>query len=367
MYSLAQKIYSEREVKKMLLENRKISFEYLLYSSTGKFIKPLKSASGNIAFNASAEIAGTASFKIAEEEIKTFREIDLCIAPYFKILSPDGWLSYQLGIYIMTSPRRSDENSKIYQSVDCYDKSIILKEDKLTDRLYIAAGSKYVREVQKIIASAGITKVDIESTNLTCSTELEFEIGTDKLSVINDLLYAINYNPLHFDRTGTAVSSRYIEPSGRETEEEYITNDLSIIKSGAEQHQDLYNIPNVIIRYTDDPDMPQLRSEYINDKSDNVLSTVSRGRKIVDIESVDDIADQVTLDAYVRRVAIEKSQINDIITLATAIMPHHGYKNCIFVRHDKLGIGSKYIETAWSMDLIVGGTMNHQLKRVTLI
>ena len=82
---------------------------------------------------------------------------------------------------------------------------------------------------------------------------------------------------------------------------------------------------------------------------------------------MDDIADQDTLDAYTRRVAIEKSQINDIVTLSTALMPHHGDKNCLYIRHDKMEIGSKYIEESWSMDLAAGGTMNHNLRKVTFI
>lgn len=366
MYNLAQREYTHEQVKRMLTEHRKIAFDFALMNSADKFIKNLQSASGRISFNSSAEIMGTASFSISEKEVAGLDLVDYRISPCFKIESPTGWLSYQLGIYIMSSPIRTDDYC-IELDIDCYDKSIILKEDKLADRLYIPAGSNYVREVQKVIASAGIKKISIEGSSLTLKNDLEFEIGTDKLSVVNDLLYAINYNPIHFDRTGTAVSERYIEPSVRKTEEEYLTDRYSIIKSGAQQTRDLYNIPNVIIRYTNTPDADDLRSEYINDSADSILSTVRRGRRVVDIESVDDIADQNTLDAYTKRVAIEKSQINDTVTLPTALMPHHSYKNCIFVRHDNLGIGAKFIENSWSMDLEVGGTMQHQIKRVTLI
>lgn len=366
MYSLAQGGYTHAQVKKMLTEHRKIAFDFALLNGTDKFIKTLRSASGSISFCAGSEIMGTGSFTVSEKEVSGYDLVDYRISPYFKIESPVGWLSYPLGIYIMTSPRRRD-GSSAELSIDCYDKSIILKEDKLADRLYIPAGSNYVREVQKVIASAGIKKVSIEGSSLTLKNDLEFEIGTDKLSVVNDLLYAINYNPIHFDRNGTAVSERYIEPSVRKAEEEYLTDRYSIIKSGAQQTRDLYNIPNVIIRYTNTPDADDLRSEYINDSVDSILSTVRRGRRVVDIESVDDIADQNTLDAYTKRVAIEKSQINDTVTLPTALMPHHSYKDCLFVRHDNLGIGAKFIENSWSMDLEVGGTMQHQIKRVTLI
>lgn len=45
-------------------------------------------------------------------------------------------------------------------------------------------------------------------------------------------------------------------------------------------------------------------------------------------------------------------------------MPHHSYRDCIYVGENSLAVGNKYIEYAWEMDLNVGGTMTHTLKRV---
>ncbi|MCR1941227.1 hypothetical protein [[Clostridium] symbiosum] len=367
MYDLSQNGYTDRQIKKLLKENRQISFECDLLNSQEKYVKTLHSIKGNVSFDAGAEIMGTASFSMAEEEVQGINLVDARLAAYMLLLSPAGWIRFPLGVYIMTSPQISSSGGHTTYNVDCYDKSVILKEDKLTDRLYIPQGAKYDQEVRSILATAGVTKVSIEGSNLTVPNALEFEIGTDKLTVVNDLLYAINYNPLHFDRTGTAVSERYIVPSGRRAEDEYLTDELSIIRPGASRKQDLYNVPNVIIRYVENPDAAPLRSEYINDSVDSILSTVRRGRKIVDIEAVDDIADQKTLDDYTRRVAVEKSQINDSMSLTTALMPHHGYKDCYFVRHDKMGMAEKYIESSWSMEFAVGGSMTHNIKRITLI
>lgn len=366
MYDMSQEGYTNAQIKNMLRENREISFTYELLNSQDKYIKTLYSAEGSVGFDSGAEIMGTGSFEISERELEGINLVDARLSVYMMFLSPSGWLRFPLGVYIMMSPKITNMIGTTY-SVDCYDKSIILSEDKLTDRLYIPTGSQYVQEVRKILASAGITKISIEGSELTCKTDLEFDIGMEKLRVINELLYAINYTPLHFDRTGTAISERYVVPSGRKAEDEYITDDLSVIKPGISRKQDLYNIPNVIVRYVNNPDASPLRSEYINDSVDSILSTVRRGRKIVDIESVDDIADQETLDDYTKRVAVEKSQINDTVQMSTALMPHHGYKNCFFVRHDSLGIAHKFIESSWSMDLSIGGNMTHNMKRITLI
>ena len=252
--------------------------------------------------------------------------------PWFKLLAPDGtWIRHPLGIYIITTPTRKDKNGKVYIDADCYDKTIILEEDKLTTRLLIRAGALYVNEVRNVLMSAGINKTSIDGSELRTSVDLEFEVGTSKLDVINSLLRAINYTP--------------IEPEQRAAEYGYSTDDKGLVLPGANQSNDLYNVPNVVIRYVENPDANStyIMSKYVNNDSNSPLSVQRRGRQIVSVEPVDDV------------------------TLPTALMPHHEYKNCIYLRNDNLGITSKYIEYAWSMKLGVGEKMQHTLKKVMRI
>ena len=364
MYSLAQGTYTHSDVLKMLQTDRTINFRYELLDKNEIKLKDLENVSGSIRFDSSQEIMGTASFTIKEIGGVDLKTVDLRIRPFFRLKSPTGWLEYPLGTYIMSSPERSRQGGVVMQQVDCYDYGTILKEDKITTRMFVAIGTNYVTLVRSIITAAGIKKTDIETSVLAVSKALEFEIGTSKLDIVNSLLTAINYEPLHFDNRGYAVSRRYIEPLNRRTEQEYQTNNRSVIKSGARQSVDIYNVPNIFVRYTNDPDGEELRGQYINDSVASPISTVSRGRNVVDIESVDDVADQATLNDLVRRIAIEKSQTYDAITLPTALMPHHSYRDCVFVGEQGLGVGNKYIEYAWEMNLAVGGTMTHTLKRV---
>lgn len=364
MTNLAQGGYTHEEVLKRLEGDRMIDFRFELLDRSERKLKDLENVTGSIRFDSSQEIMGTGTFHVRETTGVDFKEIDLRIRPVFMLSTERGWLKYPLGIYIMSSPERQAQNCGVYQNIDCYDYSTILREDKIRERLFLASGSNYVREVRNLINGAGIKKINIETSVLTVREDIEFEIGTNKLEIINALLTAINYEPLHFNGNGYAVSRRYVEPVNRRTEHSYRTDDKSIIKAGAKQSLDMYNVPNIFVRYTDDPDGEELRSEYVNDSAGSRISTVNRGRNVVDIESVDDIADQETLDALVRRIAIEKSQTYDAITIPTGLMPHHEYRDCIFINETTLGIGNKYIEYAWEMDLSIGGTMTHTLKRV---
>ncbi|MFR3119972.1 MAG: hypothetical protein ACLTOJ_21825 [[Clostridium] symbiosum] len=87
MYDLSQNGYTDKQIKKLLKENRQISFECDLLNSQEKYVKTLHSIKGNVSFDAGAEIMGTASFAIAEEEVKGINLVDARLSAYMLLLS----------------------------------------------------------------------------------------------------------------------------------------------------------------------------------------------------------------------------------------------------------------------------------------
>lgn len=369
MYNLAQNGYRHEEVLKMLKTHRKIKFEYDFLSNSEQYIRSVSSCSGTVSYNSEAEIMGTLQIQFSRNEVPELdKHVDMRVIPKMSVWSPKGWLPYQLGIYIMTTPTKNKDNSVITVDATCYDYGVVLQQDCVTDRYFVAAGTNYISAVRSLLTSAGIYKINISNVDAAIGEDIEYEIGTSKLTIINELLAAVNYTPIHFDNTGFAISERYIEPMGRSTDHSYSAGKDSIILPGGSQSNDVYDIPNVIVRYCDSPDNEEtIYSQYINNNPASPLSTVSRGRNIVDVESVENIADQDTLDAYTRRVAIEKYQITDTIAISTALMPNHGYQDCVFIDNLDFGYSNKYIEYAWSMPLQVGGAMTHDLRKVVQI
>ena len=56
---------------------------------------------------------------------------------YFTIVNdskPVQWIEWPLGVFLLSSPTRKDENKQIKRSIEAYDSSLILKEDKFIDR-----------------------------------------------------------------------------------------------------------------------------------------------------------------------------------------------------------------------------------------
>ena len=107
-------------------------------------------------------------------------------------------------------------------------------------------------------------------------------------------------------------------------------------------------------------------SSITNDNPNSKLSTVSRGRVITDIESVRDIADKSSLDAYVQRIMAEKKVYQKLI-FETLNMPMHETNDCLYVDVNSLGAYGKFIETAWEMNLTIGGKMRHVCRKAVSI
>ena len=366
---IARQSYTKKQILDMLFAktgSRKVAFRYDLLDRDNQKITELKSViSGEVSFNSLAEIKRTAKFKIKEDE-----QIDWLndrIQPFILFKMPDNnWVEFSMGIFIMSSPTRVYEDNVIVRNVDAYDLSLILKQDKFTDRYSIGKGVRYYDVIIKILTGSGINinDINIQQTNKVLDRDIEFEIGTEKKIAINQLLTEINYTSLFVDENGIFTSYQYISPSERESEITYKDDEFSVLYPDIQQELDLFDVANVFTVVASNPDTLPLSYTYTNDNANSITSTVSRQRKIVDYREIENISDMNTLENYVKRIAFEASQIYGHVTFNTAIMPVHGYSNVLNLKNTKMGINDKYSETSWRIPLEAGGKMQHTARKV---
>jgi len=372
MLDLAIGGYSKQQVMDTLhgkYGSRNISFRLALLNSNGVELGELTAEpGGSVVQNSQAEITRTANFIVKETEAQDVNWLKDMVQPYYRLKMPDGaWIEWPLGVFLLSSPSRAHGSGRVTRSIEAYDRSLILKEDKFTTRYRIIKTTLYTAAIETILESAGLWKINITASSLALSADKEFDPGTTKLEAINILLIEINYNPITFDENGYAVASPYQEPSLQEADYEYRTNEMSVILPGSIDELDLFAVPNVWTRIASNPEKVSLIGTYTNSLSTSPTSTINRGRSIVDYDTIDDIADQTTLDAYVKRIAFEASQVYGRFVFNTAVMPHHGYLDTLFCEHSALGIASKYTEMSWRLDLSAGGKMQHEARRIIKI
>lgn len=366
MLSLANYPYSRQEIIDALhgkYGQRHFKFRYDLLDMNDNKIGELDSVvDGEVSMASLDSIKRTARFRIKEKgDINWLSDR---IQPYALLRMRDGqYIEFPLGIFLLSSPTRKDSNNNVYRDVEAYDGLLILRDDKFDTRYTVRAGTNYRQAVIDILASAGITKHNIEQTDKVLPVDVEFEPGKEKLEAINELLTAINYTPLHVDVYGYFTSMTYRSPSIRSAEYTYRDDELSIVYPGMEEELDLFNVPNKWVVVCSNAEQ-SLMSSYTNSNPNSPTSTVNRGRTIVDYREVQDIADQASLDAYVQRIAFEASQIYGKLTFETAINPLHDYMDVLEIDYSPLGIKGKYSETGWTMPLQAGARMKHEVRKI---
>lgn len=277
---------------------------------------------------------------------------------------PGEWVSFPLGIFVLSTPTKEEINGMIYRDVEAYDGLIVLQENKISERVTAPVGQTYHSFILEMFEAAGVTKWNIEPSAKEITTALEWSIGTDYLKIINDLLAALNYTPLWTDENGFYISSLYRSPSEESTDITYKADQFSVIYNGMSEELDLFNVPNSWIMVLNDPEREPLVSHYQNDNPESPTSYQSRGRWIVDFREVTDIADQEALDAYTQRIAFAASQVYGKVEFETAAMPIHGYSDIIDIENEALGISGTYSETDWTISLDTGARMKHKVRRV---
>ena len=373
MRDLSTELYEHQEVADMLhgkYGTREIRFKYLLLDKNEqpKF-ELLEVESGSVEMQAFADIKRTAKFRIRDNE--SIDWLSDRIQPFVEIKMSDknvsNWISYPLGVFVLSTPKRVEINDQVYRDVDAYDGLVILKEDKFTERYTVTVGMKYTDAMVQILQSAGITKYNIEDSNKVLPADKDWKIGTEKIRGVNDLAAAINHTPFWVDEYGYYTCTGYTSPSDKPIDYEYANNEISVTYNGMEEELDLFSVPNSFTLVLSDTEREPLIASKENNNLDSPTSIPNRGRQIVDYREVQDVADQETLDAKVNRIANNASQIYGHVEFETAIMPFHSYQDVIQIRNSTLGIDGKYAETAWSFDLEVGSTMKHAVRKVVEI
>lgn len=360
MYDLATGIYTAEQIRDMLTSDREAWYEFDLLDKNDNPIGQV-SATGTIDYNATATIKRAAQLQIVEE-----KDIDFLsekVQPFMCLKTPTGKERFPLGVFYMSSPMREASVGSVRRNIECYDVTLALSDDKFTTRYKVSAGVRYDVAILNILALAGIEDAIVTPTDLTVKADIEFALGVSKLDAINALLAAINYNGIYANQNGRLVCEPYENPLNRVPDTEYITDSKSVIFSGIREELDIFNLPNKVVRYLESAERGVLIAEVTNTDPQSRLSTVSRGRTIVDIGAVSDIADQATLNAYTAKV-MDEYKIYQRIIFDTITMPNHGNLDCLYVIDKELNLSGKYIEEAWHMDLSLGGHMTHTARKV---
>lgn len=270
-------------------------------------------------------------------------------------------VDYALGVFLLCSPSRNiDEIGFVSREVDCYSTLQILLDECITERYTIAAGTNVVNEVIRLIGPYAYSITASIKVLLTAKT---YEIGTSKLVIINELLAIINYTSLYTDVNGTYKATPYVLPQDRTDYVVIEDNLVGLIKTEMTEELDLFNVPNVFVRYTNDINVnPPLSYTWTNSNTNSITSTVNRGRSIVNAEAVE-ATSYDDLVAITKKYADEANSVYSHLNFEMAIKSTLDfYLPCLWIKAND--INDKYIAYNIEFTCGVGEQMKIKARKV---
>jgi hypothetical protein len=345
--------------------HREWKFRYELLTSSGIKIRELDNVlGGTIANDFTAEIKRTAKFTILDDG--SINYLSQRIRPWAGIMMPDGtFMEWPMGVFLLTSPKRSvDISGTVVRDVEAYDQTMVLIDDVVTARYYVGPNVEYTAAISELLANTqGIIGYSIVSSTTRTVAALEWEPGTSKSQIINDLLAAINYEGLWFDSNGTARAAPYVSPADREAEFTYQTDDVSTILPDAEVDVDYYKVPNRWVLIVSNPDQPPLRAEIVNNDPFSPTSTINRGRVVTRVIPDATAPNQGVLNDIAQRYRDEDGQLFETVAFKSGLMPIHENGDVFDFAYFDLNVAGRFLELSWSVELIQGSEMTHTLRR----
>lgn len=284
------------------------------------------------------------------------------IQPWIMI---DGAAS-PLGVYIPTTPSEFAVNANYgYIDIEAYDRNQRMLETKTENLLYWPRGTLYLDAVEQLLSAAGITTV-FKTPSAAALTEAreDWPIGTPFLDIANELLGEINYQSLRFDLSGNAVLAPATEPDSTRILHTLSDADPDTrVIPGLTRGVDTFNAPNVFVAVCANPDKSDnMRAEAVNDNPQSPLSVQRRGRRIVQVTNLNNIASQAELQAYVDRQRNDSLVGAEQLSVSTGLQPDWGVGDVVALHYGNLH--SVCVSKGYDMELKVGGRMTHQLERV---
>lgn len=336
---------------------RQISFRYDIIRNGVEYSKIESVGTPSITMVASAEIKTSLSgmFVISDD-------VDLVtdhIRPYMYL---DG-IEHALGEFIVGASDDEYAYGAKHTEIEAYDLGYKVKNSYLSSVLYKSSGSSYLDVIQEQLLLCGINRVIADPCSATLATSREdWEIGTSRLQIINDLLAEINFNSLWFDSNGNARLTKYVNPTAENAAHTYKADEFSIIAERATRATDMYGAYNDFIAIVSGPDYDHpLVATSTNDNPASALSVQRIGKRTAPLIRLNNIASQSELQTYVDNVRNKSMLTTEVCGYKTALMPHQVGETVILDHPFLQGV---YEETEWTMPLEAGGEMTHKGKRV---
>lgn len=262
---------------------------------------------GSFTFNSNATIRGGGSINYAGPAVDWLRHR---IQPWYSLTAGGQSMEWPIGIFIPASPSTQYGIAGRAGSIELYDKTHILDQDRVEKTFVASAGTTATTLVRSIITGAGEKKIALTDSTATLRKAIAWEAGTSKLQIVNDLLDSINYFSIWCDGYGAFRADPYDSPASRMNQFGFVDDSKGIYLPDFTHTADAFDVPNKVLCIAQgDGDSPALTAVATNTDPNNPYSQPYRGRWIVRVEESVEASNQTILNGIANRFLSEGQQV----------------------------------------------------------
>jgi len=284
--------------------------------------------------------------------------LDARVRVWWSVAGVDPW---PVGTFVCSAPTAAHTATGRSWSVEILDKNHILSEDAVPAAYTVAAGANVAAAVRAVIASAGEPATAITDSPETLANAMVWPAGTSKLTIVNDLLDAINYFAIRCDGWGTYTAGPYQAPAQRPVVRDFVRGRDAVHLPTFTVDEDT-TVPNrVILTTTGSGTEEALVSVASNMDPTSRYSYPSRGRWITHTEEVEATSQQVLDDLAIRKLDA-RSVVSKTIEITNAPVPLSVNDVVRFTSGPEDVVAATQ---AFTQALAVGATMKTTIRQVT--
>lgn len=230
--------------------------------------------------------------------------------------------SWGLGVFLLSVPTRSYSEMGSTWSVDLSSLLAVPDADCVDSTFTVKAGSNLVGLAADILYETGLERLSVTPSSAVASSDMIYDPGKSKLTIVNELLSAAGYWSAHPDGAGQVHLDPYMRPATRGVAYDFREGAHAIHLPEWEREQDMAAVPNKVVFVSQgSADKAGLVGVAVNDNPSSPYSYPSRGRWVVETRTGVEAADQESITAQARRRLIDVSTPSAAITLQHMPVP----------------------------------------------
>lgn len=297
------------------------------------------------------------SFHLNPDDVAAIDILSNRIRP---MMALENGSEYPLGIFLFAEASQSRFSYGLELEATLVDQSLILAQT-LSDTVSFPTNTLVTDAIQNVAAAAGITSVSIDSSATVLGTPQNWVAGkqaTTYLAILEQLCALAGFHSPYFTSAGV-LRCRTLQDLTTASASLVYADGGRIVSESMLESNDLLQAPNRYKVLDSSATASAVSITYdIPDSAPH--SYARRGFRITKYVEAPGVANQDQATVLAQVAATQDPAAWETVHFSGPIDPRHETFDVISYR------GVSYLELSWRMQLVAGGYMDHEIKRIYL-